>query len=108
MFTDVLPVAIRSGQKVKRQPGNTDVGLPSRPHSVSRQLCTACHCRITLLSQTVAFPLFVLSWVINYLLFGLRLLFIQVIFQCVIANGHTTLKAPVLVRSPKLSNVGPG
>ena len=22
--------------------------------------------------------------------------------------GHTTLKAPVLVRSPKLSNVGPG
>ena len=22
--------------------------------------------------------------------------------------GHTTLKSPVLVRSPKLSNVGPG
>ena len=25
-----------------------------------------------------------------------------------IVGGHTTLKTPVLVRSPKLSNVGPG
>jgi hypothetical protein len=28
--------------------------------------------------------------------------------RLVFANGHTTLNAPVLVRSPKLSNVGPG
>ncbi len=26
----------------------------------------------------------------------------------ILANGHTTLNAPVLVRSPTLSNVGPG
>ena len=32
---------------------------------------------------------------------------INVHFWLSVANGHTTLKAPVLVRSPKLSNVGP-
>ena len=31
-----------------------------------------------------------------------NLLFLEIVY------GHTTLKAPVLVRSPKLSNVGPG
>ena len=33
---------------------------------------------------------------------------INVHFSLSVAKGHTTLKAPVLVRSPKLSNVGPG
>ena len=32
---------------------------------------------------------------------------INVHFSLPVAKGHTTLKAPVLVRSPKLSNVGP-
>ena len=35
-------------------------------------------------------------------------LFINSNFRFTYVYGHTTLKAPVLVRSPKLSNVGPG
>ena len=37
-----------------------------------------------------------------------NVIFIRLFFHSSFANGHTTLKTPVLVRSPKLSNVGPG
>ena len=50
--------------------------------------------------------LFILYW--SQRVLTINASFINSNFRFTYVYGHTTLKAPVLVRSPKLSNVGPG